>query len=346
MKGRPGAAGLPAVSRTILWLVALMTGAGAALALALPTAGAPAAPLRVVTTLYPYASIVEAIGGEHVAVTHLLPAGASPHTFEPRPSQIRDVARAHLIVSNGAQLDHWIAPLIEAGNPGAERLVLAEGVALLPWTGPTGAGEPHHGPGHEPDHDHHGHHADDGHGHGAFDPHIWLDPILVRDVLAPRIAEALARLAPDRRADFEENLALFQQELDALDADIRRMLASVDRRRFISHHSAWRYFAARYGLEEAASISPSPGQEPSAQWLAQLTALSRELGVTTVLAEPQLNPQAAQIIAEEIGGQVLLLDPLGGPSLPGRSTYTELLRFNARMLAEALGDGSTPLPHR
>src|SRR5690606_23576540 len=153
-----------------------------------------------------------------------------------------------------------------------------------------GAGEPHHGPGHEPDHDHHGHHADDGHGHGAFDPHIWLDPILVRDVLAPRIAEALARLAPDRRADFEENLALFQQELDALHADIRRLPASVDRRRFISHHSAWRYSAARYGLEEAASISPPPGQEPSAQWLAQLTALSRELGVTTVLAEPQLNP--------------------------------------------------------
>lgn len=323
--------------------LAFVVGAGAFTAPGLPAAHAAAAPVRVVTTIYPYASVVQAIGGEHVTVTHLLPAGASPHTFEPRPSQIRDVARAQLIVSNGAQLDDWIAPLIEAGNSEGEWLILTEGVSLLPWTGPTGAGEPHGHPAHGADD---GHHGDDGHGHGAFDPHIWLDPILVRDELAPRIAETLARLAPEHRAAFEDNLARLQRELDALDADIRRILAPVTRRRFISHHSAWRYFAARYGLEEAASISPSPGQEPSAQWLAQLTELSRQLGVTTVLAEPQLNPQAARIIAEEIGGQVLLLDPLGGPSLPERSTYTELLRFNARILADALGNGSAPPPRR
>src|SRR5690606_16416946 len=117
---------------------------------------------------------------DHVVATHLLPAGASPHTFEPRPSQIRDVARADLIISNGARLDDWIEPLIAAGNPQAERLVLANGVPLLPWSEPSGDGDP----------DDHAHH------HGAFDPHIWLDPVLVKDDLAPRIAQALTHLAP------------------------------------------------------------------------------------------------------------------------------------------------------
>lgn len=344
-RGRRGVTTPSLIVVAVLFAIAFLMGTAAVPGPGLPVAGAAPAPVRVVTTIYPYASMVEAIGGHHVTVTHLLPAGASPHTFEPRPSQIRDVARAQLVISNGAQLDDWIAPLIAAGNPRGEWLVLTDGIALLPWTGSAGAGESH---GHPDDEADHGHDGDDGHGHGhgAFDPHIWLDPILVRDELAPRITDALTRLAPEHRASFEDNLARFQRELDALDADIREILAPVTRRRFISHHSAWRYFAARYGLEEAASISPSPGREPSAQWLARLTDLSRQLGVTTVLAEPQLNPQAARIIAEEIGGHVLLLDPLGGPSLPERSTYTELLRFNARILAEALGNGSAPPPRR
>lgn len=302
----------------------------AALFVAAPSRGRSAGgtvPVRVVTTIFPYADIARAIGGDYVHVTHLLPPGASPHAFEPRPSQLREAARADFIIWNGAGLDDWVRRLAAPERRDVRLLALADKVPLLPWGDDPALEEHHHG------------HGDDHHHHGPFDPHFWLDPIIVRDYVAPEIATALKELLPSAASVFDGNLAAYQAALTELDAHIRHATASLSRRRFIAHHSAWRYFAARYDLEEAAVLSAIPGQEPSARWLADLVALTRELGVNTVFAEPQLNPQAAETIAAEIGGRVVFLDPLGDPSLPGRDSYIALMRFNLQAVLEGLGQG-------
>lgn len=306
--------------------------------------GLAAQPLAVVTTLFPYADMVREIGGDAVSVTYLLPPGASPHTFEPRPSQIREAARARLIIVNGAGLDEWALKLAAAANPDAALLVLADGVTLRPYQRSlfpeAGEGRPgEDGLGALLDHDHHGHaHGHDTHHHEASgaDPHFWLDPLKVRDEIAPLISDALSRLAPEHAQTFQANLVQFQDRLTALDEEIRATVAQFSQRDFISYHSAWGYFAERYGLTQVATVAGFPGQEPSPRWLAQLVQLTRRLGVQVVLAEPQLSPQAAQTIAREIGGRVVIMDPLGGDSLAGRESYVNLLRFNLEALRQAL----------
>src|SRR5690606_15765482 len=99
---------------------------------------------------------------------------------------------------------------------------------------------------------------------------------------------------------------------------------------------AWRHFARRYGLEEVATVAGFPGREPSARWVADVVRTAREHGVTVIFAEPQLSPKAAETIAREIGGRVLMMDPIGGPGLAGRERHSDLLRYNAGMLADAL----------
>lgn len=281
------------------------------------------APVGVVATIPPLADIAGRIGGELVNVESLLPPGASPHTFEPRPGQVRSLARAKLLVGVGAGLDDWALRLATEGS--FELVLVADevekaGLALL--SGENGHGDEHAGAGH-------------GSERGAVDPHVWLDPILVRDAIAPAIAEALVRLLPGYEAELRANLAAFRRELDALDREVRTLLDPLPAKAFIGYHSAWAYFARRYGLQEVASVAAFPGQEPSARWVASVVGAARRHGVRAIVAEPQLSPKAAEVIAAEIGGAVLLLDPLGGTE--ERQSYVDLIRYNARAIASALG---------
>lgn len=278
-----------------------------------------AAAIPVVVTIHPLSSIVKAVGGPLVRVETLLPPGASPHTFEPRPAHVRAVAEAQLVVAVGAGLDDWVLAIArsakDAGILLASEHVIAAGMGRA--------------------FDDHEHDDTHGHSHGDIDPHVWLDPMVVKEAIAPAIAEALIQALPEHRRAIESHLQRFQQELDQLDAWIRERLASVGTGAFISYHAAWGYFADRYGLEHAASVAGFPGQEPSARWIAQVVQLARERGIKVVFAEPQLSPKAAETIAREIQGQVLLLDPLGGHGLAGRENYIDLMRYNTEMLVQA-----------
>jgi ABC-type Zn uptake system ZnuABC Zn-binding protein ZnuA len=101
-------------------------------------------------------------------------------------------------------------------------------------------------------------------------------------------------------------------------------------------HSAWTYFASRYHLRQAAVVEPFPGREPSPRYLAELTKLMQREGVKVIVIEPQLNPAAAQALARETGAQVGMLDPTGGPALPGRDSYATLMRYNVNALVTLL----------
>jgi len=168
------------------------------------------------------------------------------------------------------------------------------------------------------------------------DPHIWLDPLLVKDLIAPFIAAELKSVCPKKSVFIDGNLASFQQELEILHEEIAALTASFSGKRFISYHSAWGYFADRYGLEEVATLEEFPGKEPSAKWLSELISLADLHDIQVIFAEVQLGTKAAETIATEIGGEVLLLDPLGGESLPGREDYCRLMRYNAAIFQKAL----------
>lgn len=275
--------------------------------------------LVVVSSLFPISDMVRQIGGDHVEVYTLVPAGRSPHAFEPTPTQVKCLDKADLILAVGAGLDDWLQDSLVSKASIAEMLVITEGLSLIPVQGHAHEGEVEQ------------HHCEASRG----DPHVWLDPVLVRDFIGPMIARALCALSPSLEVEFMSGLASFQETLDVLDTEISRRLDGIPQKQFISFHPAWGYFARRYGLEEVGYVSGAPGKEPSARYLADLVQYCRQNRVGVVVTEPQLNPESARVICEEIGGQIVALDPLGGEGLEGRSTYRDLMTYNASRLEEA-----------
>ncbi len=276
----------------------------------LATGANGAAAVRVVATIYPIADMVQQVGGGEVEVVTLLPAGASPHTFEPTPAQVRAVADAAVFVEVGAGLDAWAGKLKAAHAGPMTVITLTSGVSLRE--------------------------ASPGEAAAGGDPHVWLDPILVRDHLVPAIATGLGQATPQHATAFAAGAAAFQTRLTELDADIRRALEPAGNRNYIAFHSAWRYFGERYGLHELAAIEAFPGKEASAQEIAAVVQKARAAHVHALLMEPQFTPRMAEQIAREIDARLVMVDPLGGPDVPDRAHYLDLMRYNLHAFAQAL----------
>jgi ABC-type Zn uptake system ZnuABC Zn-binding protein ZnuA len=253
-------------------------------------------------TIFPLFDIVRHVAGPAAAVTLMLPPGASPHTFEPTPSQVRALAGARVIFVVGHGLDDWAARL--ARSAGAARVVVVDrGVVLR-------------------------READ-----GTVDPHYWLAPANAK-AIARTVAGELEGLVPARRSDIQSALTRYLGQLDAFEAEIRGSLADLPTRRIATFHDAFGYFAEAFGLEVAAVFEPYPGREPSPRFVAEFQRKVRAAGVHTLFAEPQLSLDPLRPLARDLGVTLSVLDPLGGVS--GRDTYLELLRFNARQVAAAV----------
>lgn len=262
-------------------------------------------PLVVAATVYPPATWMYALAGGRSDVLVLVPAGANPHTFEPVPSQVRRLRAARLLVQIGAGLDTWAAALAKATDHPLDTLVLADRVPLLPW---------HEGEG--------------------YDPHFWLDPVFVRDAVVPVLVEQLCRIDPPRSTAYKQRAVQWQAELSELDERVRHILAPVKGRAYVAVHSAWRYFARRYGLVEAATIEPVPGRELSAREMVRLVEAVRQSAARAVIIEPYAFSRPAQQIATETQLRLVCIDPFGsGPLADG---YARLLEANAQAFKEAL----------
>ncbi len=267
--------------------------------------------IKVVVTIPPLADFVHEVGGEGVQVTNLLPPGASPHTFEPTPSQARAASEADLVIRIGLDADHWIDGLLPSNVPVITAAEL-DGIELI-----------YEGQSHE-------HEVERREG---ANPHVWLDPVYAK-VISSAIASKLAKLDPAGKAEYEKNLSGYLAELDSLDAEIRTAVKGFGSKAYVSFHPAWVYFARRYGLQRVAVIAESPGKEPTPRHLAEVIEAVRKSGAKAVFAEPQLSPKAARVIAREAGVEVLFLDPLGRQ----KESYVEMMTRNLEALSEAMGD--------
>ena len=273
--------------------------------LALHAAGARAQErLPVAASILPLADFARQVGGERIRLETLVPPGASPHTYEPTPAQLKFLSRARVLVLNGVGLEFWADKVIAAvDNPNLIVVRTAKGLKIL-------AGD-----------------ADEPRGN----PHVWLSPHeAIHQV--EMIRDALARADPGGSDAYRANAERYVAELRAFDADIRATVATFSQRKFIAFHAAWAYFARDYGLEEAAVIEHAPGREPSPADIADVIRTARAIGAKAIFAEPQFPVSAARVIAEESGASVLLLDPLGKPS----ETYLDLMRSNLAQISKAL----------
>lgn len=249
--------------------------------------------LNVTVSIAPQQYLVERIAGDRVKVTIMVPTGSDPHTYEPSPGQMRALSDADLYLAIGESFEQVWMERFRAMNPRMLVVDTSEGIQRLAIPDAIHDGEDE---------------ADDEHGDGhAVDPHIWVSPALVK-IQAQTIRDAFVQIDAAHESAYDAGLDGLLADIDALDTDIRAALSSVERRRFLVFHPSWGYFAQEYGLEQVPV--EVGGQEPSAAELAQVIALAREEGIRVVLAQPEFSTQAAETIAREIGGEVLLVSPL------------------------------------
>ena len=283
-------------------------------ALACTPYSATAEPVNVVATIHPLAAIVDAVGGDAVRTSTLLPPGASPHAYDPVPSDLIRLSRADLLVTVGGGLDSW-----------ADRLQIAiESQPMVVTLTALNQGRSQHEEGDHHDDDHHD------------DPHLWLDPLFVADTLVPAIAKGIASAGTADTAALAARASALVQELHALDRRIRQALAGAGATEYIAFHNAWGHFAARYELDELGVLEGAGGEEPTPRAIAGIIRSARAYGVGAILVEPQLPPRVAEILAAEFDGSTVVVDPIGSPATPGRSGYIELMDYNGQAFTRAL----------
>lgn len=278
-----------------------------------------------VVTIPPLAMLVQEIGEGRAQVHTLLPPGASPHTYEPRPSDARAAQNARALFFVSRSLDGWGASLTTSRT--------VEVLPLLP-----AAKLRHLSPATE--HDAHGHHHHDHDPSGAcvhtgIDAHVWMDPILARDVVKA-LTDSMCEADPEGCAAYRRNADALSQSLGTLDEEIRRMLEPVRGRTVVLMHAFLDYYLNRYGFPPALLVAPVSGKEPTPKALRHTIEQMRTRKAKAVFAELQMSDRAAKAVAESAGVRLLVLDPMGGGE--GTRTYRDLLLTNTRTLVEGLRD--------
>lgn len=310
----------------LLILAAVALAAIAAAPLARKENAASGGRPRFAATIQPLAAILRELARDRAEIVRLAPPGASPHTYEPRPSDVRAAQGAAALFYVGASLDGWAARL-----PAKKKIevfpLLPESYRLSYSEDPFGE---HEGAAHVSEHDHEHAHEHDA---GLPDAHFWSDPLAVKALL-PGLARELGSLDPEGKLEYEANARAFAERLDALDKELAAALAPVRGRAVILFHPSLQYFLKRYGLQLAGTIEPFPGKEPPPRYLAGVKERLGKAGARAVFTEPQLPPRPAEIVAEAAGVKLFELDPYGGAR--GDDDYATPLRLNAEVLLKAL----------
>lgn len=275
-------------------------------------------PLIVVSN-QPLMMIMQEIVGPKIQLECITKPGDSPHTYSPKPTDAAKAANAAIFLYTSESLDAWTGNLITKHS--------IEVLNLVPNDFKLSNCETcsHH---HESD-------ATSTHNHkdGDFDPHFWTDPLTVKAML-PNLVDTLSKLIPDYAQTFKTNADLFAKRLELLNKQIAQILSEKQGKSVFMFHPSLKYFINRYGLQYGGSIEVAPGKQPSPNYLKQLSDKINATNTKAIFSEPQLSEMSAKAVAENTGTLLFVLDPLGGE--PGRTKYSDLLLYNARILQKAL----------
>jgi zinc transport system substrate-binding protein len=265
--------------------------------------------VKAFVSIAPQSYFVQKIGRDLVDVSVLVPPGADPHTYEPKPRQMADLAKSALYFAIGIDFEKAWIQKIAATNPRLRVVHTDAGMEKIPLAAHHHHEEEGHLPSPRKETAHHEQEAHPRDRAEALDPHVWLSPPLVK-LQARHIAAALASVDSANRTRYEENLTAFVGEIEALDAELTSIFAGRRGARFMVLHPSWGYFAQAYGLEQVPI--EIEGKAPKPAELKRLIEHARQEGIKVIFVQPQFSAKSAEMVAREIGGQVVSVDPLAG----------------------------------
>jgi len=265
--------------------------------------------LQVMSSFYPLHEFSQKVGQDKVDVKLLVPVGIEPHDWEPTIKDVQQMQKSDLIIINGIGFESWTDKLTEMNYQGIvvdtsngiiekniEEFSINENIVTLD------------------------------------DPHIWLNPVYAK-IQVQNIADAFSKSDPENEKYYKDNAANYITELDLLDLKIRNELSNCNQD-FIAFHDAFSYFSNEYGLTQHTILpSNTPHAEPTAKTLENVINKAKDLNLDVIFTEETADPKTAQVIANEIGGRVLVLSPL---EIADDGTYISRMTDNLNNLKEAL----------
>ena len=298
--------------------VSLLAGCLALAASALPAAAQSADKLKVVATFSILGDMVRNVGGGRVEVTTLVGPNGDAHVYSPTPADGRRLTEARIVFTNGLKFEGWIARLVKSSGTRAVTVEAARGVKTL-------------------QNDDAGH--DHGHHHGGADPHAWQS-IGNAKLYVANIRDALIAADEAGKATYEANAAAYLKQLDALEAEVKELVAKIppERRRIITSHDAFRYFEDAYGIDFVAPQGVSTESEASARDVARIIQQIRREAIAAVFVENVSDARLMERIAKETGARIgakVYSDALSEPNGPA-GTYIDMMRHNIRAFSAAL----------
>ena len=266
-------------------------------------------PVKVVATLPVLKEFAEQVGREHVEVTSLITGYESEHSYSPKPSDLKAIGRAQLVIQIGMGLEVWVEGLIKnSGNHALHVITTSRDVPLI---------------------------ADSASGAGAKgNPHIWLDPENAK-IMTRNIASGLIDVDPSHKTQYQTNLDQYIKRLDQALRQLQLQVASVQDRRIVTYHPAWPYFARRFGFRVEDAIIGQIGAEPTTAHLARLAQRIKRENIKVIVSEPQLNQKLALALARDTGARLVVLSALPG-AIEGTGTYLDMLAYDVSTLIDAL----------
>lgn len=251
--------------------------------------------IKTIVSIPPQEFFVRKIADTLVGISVLIPVGQSPTTYNPTPQQMIDIESANLFFTIGVPFEKHLLKKLNTNGYKTKIINTQTSVDLIPIS--------------ELDHD-----------HGNLDPHIWIDPQLVK-TQATNITNALIKYSPEHKEIFNNNLELFKHELDSIDILISGMFAKFNKRHLCAFHPSFGYFCKAYGLVQVAI--ELDGKEPSAKHLAEFVKMAQEENINTIFIQPQFSDKSARVIAESINAKVETIDPLSSDYLNNLADMAE-----------------------
>jgi len=262
--------------------------------------------LEAISSFYPLYEFAQRVGQDQVDVQLLVPEGVEPHDWEPTIQDVQQMQKSDFIIINGLGFENWVDSLEEMNYQGT---VVDTSHDIV-----------------KNDNDQTLHLSSGG------DPHIWLNPVLAKTQIQT-IADAFSKLDPQNQKFYQKNAQSYMTELDKLDSKIKNDLSTCNRD-FIAFHDAFSYFADEYDLIQHTILSSSdPHAEPTAKTLENVINTARELNLKVIFNEDTVDTRISNVIANEIGGKVLVLSPL---EISGDGNYISRMTENLDNLKEAL----------
>jgi len=261
--------------------------------------------LQVIASFNPLYEFSQNIGQEKADINLLVPVGVEPHDWEPTVKDVQRMQKSDLIIINGIGFEKWVDNLEEAEFSG-KIIDTSDGILFK--------------------------NSNEKYSQDNGDPHIWLNPVNAK-IQVQNIANAFSNSDPNNQKYYQSNAAAYIKQLDLLDSKIRNELSNCNPD-FVAFHDAFSYFADEYGLNQHTIISSTnPDGEITAKTLQKVISTSRELNIKIIFSEESVNTKTSQIIANEIGGKVLVLSPL---EIVTDGTYISRMTENLKNLKEAL----------